>query len=128
MGYTESLLTPFTWHRPRKDTPGLSWVDDRFEAESPMPDDCRGEFGIDRGEKRETRWLVVPEFGLQWEEYEPLRQHPELFRTFIDTEASEAGFLSFAQKYGPLGVDSSLRVGGGYHALSVGGEALEVWR
>jgi hypothetical protein len=123
MTTAEPILTPFTWRRPATDAKeSLRWVDDRFAGPSPMPEDCRGPFGIDKSERKETRWLVAVN-QLAWEKYEPLSQHPELFRTFIDTESTEVGYLSFAQRYGMLGVESTLDRG-----ISEFGEALYLWR
>lgn len=42
--------------------------------------------------------------------YEPLAEQPGLFRTFADTKASPDGALDFANRFGLLGIQTTLRV------------------
>jgi hypothetical protein len=48
--------------------------------------------------------LLVPNPGSGGRFYDPLREHSGLFKTFAATEPSEAAILSFADKYGSLGL------------------------
>ena len=129
MSDKDTVLTPFAWSHPRSaDDQAVFWVDDEFADVNPQNHDIRGPYGVDPGERREKRWLVSPHAPDLWEKYQPLQQHPELFRTFLDVSGDEDGYLSFANKYGTLGIASTLADTTDGHGFSMFGEALYLWR
>jgi hypothetical protein len=63
--------------------------------------------------------------------YDPLTEHPALFRTFADTPLTEAGVLAFAKKYGTLATLIPVDVRqseGDQRGHGVHGEPWHLWR
>ena len=91
-GGVSEQLNEFIWHRPK-----LPIADGAIKWRGPS-------------KKRE---LLVRELRLDI--YEPLKEHPTLFRIFADMELTEASFLSFVHRFGFLVRHRDLNVARGYH-------------
>jgi hypothetical protein len=103
----ETDLELFVWHRP--EVGAYKWVNGQI-AFPGEPDDS------DLGAER--RFLDVKRDGSEkFVYYQPLTDTPRLFREFVSVPATEDGFLSFANKFGNLGIgvpifrDDSVRDG-----------------
>jgi hypothetical protein len=78
-------LITFTWHVPDG---GFLWVDATTRAT----------------EGRPARVLVEGTSGfIACRRYDPLTEHPALFRTFAETPPTEEGILAFANRWGGAG-------------------------
>lgn len=92
-------LWQFLWQVPES---GFEWIDAR------MPAGAKEAWKLVAAETRDWtigRSLVeLPSSRAQV--YEPLQDHPALCRIFADTDPSESGILVFANRYGPLGIQS----------------------
>jgi hypothetical protein len=60
--------------------------------------------------------------------YRPLEEHTGLFREFAELRLSKAQLSAFANRYGPLGVDSHLEYESPGAPALVHGEKLQDWR
>jgi hypothetical protein len=101
----------FQWTRPAvQSTSGFcEWVD--------------GEPAKQAGSQSssERRWLVPRVDPSQVSPYRPLADYPALFRTFVDTPATECGFRDFFLKYGLPGLQMPfVRLAAGQRGRALG--------
>lgn len=93
-------LIDFTWYR----SPGARWIEDveTFnEAMTSLDPDWCGWDSMDSPTLFATKGV----------RYQPLRDHPALFREFVGLSGSADAYAAFADRYGPL--DSYIEFGSG---------------
>jgi hypothetical protein len=74
------------------------------------------------------RFLVTKTKETQgWRRYWPLADSPALFRSFGATETTEAGILTFAEKYGCLGIAQDIEIPSDEETDFAKGEGMSVW-
>lgn len=74
---------------------------------------------------------LCPRPGIQWRTYDPLADEVGLFREFAAVEPTPEGIVTFANRYGELGVwRAKVRdfAGAKYAADEAGGDSLDHWR
>lgn len=77
----------------------------------------------------EASWVLTktPD-GSQTRVYNPLQEHPGLFKTFAGTSPTREGVARFASRYGMLGLRSPHTTEWEFGSQQISGEALDQWR
>jgi hypothetical protein len=84
----------------------------------------------DANEIEQEKELVITDYraqGSNFKVFRPLHDYPALFRTFAATPTTQEGVLSFANRYGMLGIPRILAGPAGLMSLGSNFESLRDW-